>query len=106
MRTADFVSGLGIPGVQPCIKVAPMAYKVIEATATTPKRIEIEPGSRNWLCAKEVRAELPCTDRTLHRWRQQRRQGNKKVGIACHKGIREYEYPVDAINQYFADRFI
>lgn len=54
-----------------------------------------------WLFAKEVQYILGCSERTLVRWRQLRRQGNMNVGIACIEVLGRYKYSIEDIYTYY-----
>lgn len=59
-----------------------------------------------YVCTKELTYILSCTEKTLSRWRQIRKNGNKNVGIPCYQIMGKYRYFLDDIVQYFIDNMI
>jgi hypothetical protein len=78
-------------------------YMIMSATDTNPRQVSVKPEFANNgitdLCSKEVMDIIPCTERTLIRWRQQ------KKNLTCEQRGGIYYYPVVAINKYLADKF-
>lgn len=75
--------------------------KKILSAKLTPSQIEA-----GYVCTKELTYILSCTEKTLSRWRQQRKNGNKNVGIPCYQIMGKYRYFLDDIVQYFIDNMI
>lgn len=57
--------------------------------------------SEGWLFTKEVQYILGCSERTLARWRELRKKGNKTVGIPCILENGKYKYAIESIYQYY-----
>lgn len=64
-------------------------------------KLTISQKNRNCLTSSELAGFLNCTPRTLFAWRKLREQGNKSKGIACIKIKGQYQYPIEAIYQYY-----
>ncbi len=75
--------------------------KKILSAKLTPSQIEA-----GYVCTKELTYILSCTEKTLSRWRQMRKNGNKNVGIPCYQIMGKYRYFLDDIVQYFIDNMI
>ena len=71
------------------------------ANKLTPMQI-----SEGYLHSKELTYLLGCSERTLIRWRQLRKQGNVNVGIPCTRFAGTYKYFLDDIYQYFINNTI
>ncbi len=57
--------------------------------------------SEGWLFTKEVQYLLGCSERTLARWRELRKNGKKTIGIPCILENGKYKYAVESIYQYY-----
>lgn len=80
--------------------VSNVARKMLEERLT---KNQIDNG---YLYTKELMYILGCSERTLIRWRQLRKKGDKVIGISCVKIMDTYRYAIEDIYNYFINNAV